>query len=270
MFEPGERLTVVTFPRFLGELFKQSGMFPDVQFTPEYPREPVKGDSIVWKVVRRVPGAGRMRERKPRIRHVKYKPRIGEAVVHWAQVFTVIYQFDVISASNTRADELMEKFEQFMLLCAEHLSARGVWRCLFEEQIESDLLQIPQPLAVRSLRYRVVLESVIEVPVPVVQSFNLRVSGGETEEVVQIVRSSGNAEELDITDCAVVFGVYDRDPSEDGAMEYVCGIDWTLYKAPDSGVLYILWLEDGISPPVGSTYYVKVGIKNIVERAEIT
>jgi len=254
----------------LGEIFEQSGMFPGIRFSAEYPRAPAAGDTVVWKIVRRVPGAGRMRERKPRIRSTRYNPRRGEAIVRWAQVFTVIYQFDIISATNTAANELMERFEQFMLLCVEQLVARGVWQCLFEEQTEDRTVQVPQPLAVRTLRYRVVMESTIEMPVPMVKSFNVRMLGAESESVLALVRSSGNAEELGVEDCAIIYGVYDRDPGDASAVEYLCGVDWTLYRDPDSNRLYVLWLDDGMSPSAGATYYVRIGGKTVSETVDVT
>lgn len=107
--------------------------------------ENVKLPIITYRILSKVPGiVGKngTREVKPRFRETFQVLNVvdgnPEVVNVYSQVFDYQILFEIWEVSNTRADELSERFEDFMMTYAGYMMSQGVGQIQFEEMTGDD------------------------------------------------------------------------------------------------------------------------------------
>lgn len=254
-----DALTPYTLPEVLREGLLASGLLPGVTFTEEFPKEAVQGTTIVWHIVRRVPGTEHLRERKPRIRPGEpILAEDGSLLTRWGHVFTIIYQFDVIAATNVKANEVAAVFEDYMFAASQALVARGVWHCVFEEQLEDLTLPLPQGLAVRSLRYRVGLDRVLAVSTPLIRTILIAALQDVQRGQVTLTRGTGVLDVLDVENLSCIWRIDREDPDLHPGSEpdFQEGVDWRLLEEEGTRRHVLHWRPEGRQPAAGDSYVV--------------
>lgn len=140
-------------------------------------REPkdVQLPAITYTLARKVPAAfGASKEIKPRFRQDVRPPKTvdGEAeiVSIYSQTFDCWVSFDVWSENNTKAAEIADRFEDFMMTYAGWFMSQGVGQILFEEMTtDNETERWRENLVCRKFVYRVRLEKHLEVPQHVIK-----------------------------------------------------------------------------------------------------
>lgn len=101
-------------------------------------------------------------EIKPRFR--SYHDHEGKMINVYAQVFDHQVVFEIFEETNAKADQLAEKFEEFMMTYTGYFMQNGVQQIIFLEQTdETASMEWSDSAVVRSYRYLVRLEKHVEV-----------------------------------------------------------------------------------------------------------
>lgn len=134
-------------------------------FTPEYPQATKAARRITYKVVNRVPGAGRNELAHRYLREIREDKRIAHV---YGRTYEVVLQFDIWSRTAREADALVIRFDEFMATYVNHFRQRGVILIAFVEQLEDERMdRWREDWYIRSLRYLVVIEDIkIDAPLP--------------------------------------------------------------------------------------------------------
>lgn len=142
---------------------------PDVQFIPDDgrvinldPQEKIDRPFITYKVISRTPKG----EIKPRLRQEirevsddKNAERLGEI---YGQKFITVLQFNIFASVYDTADEVMEKFEEQMLIYAGYFKQKGISEMLFKQQLTDSYYDtFRQTASVRNIQYTVETEKLI-------------------------------------------------------------------------------------------------------------
>lgn len=145
--------------------------------------ERVKLPVITYRILQKLPGTvgSTTREVKPRFRRAfdMASPVEGgpEVMNIYSQVFDYQVMFEIWHENNTKADELAERFEEFMMTYTGYMMSQGVGQILFEEMTGDDgSYQLRDKAVRRNYRYRVRLEKHIEVPSDVIKAVIVKVS----------------------------------------------------------------------------------------------
>lgn len=129
--------------------------------------------TVTYKIVRKEPGHvaggpafGPMKETKPRLRDpfVKSEGSDDESYEIYGQRFENLVQFDCWAKSNREAEELIEWFEDFLLVIAGPIKKAGLAELKYWARREDQsIAQWKTPLQVRTLVYYLVTEKLIRV-----------------------------------------------------------------------------------------------------------
>ena len=115
-------------------------------------------------------GKNGVQEIKPRIRSYYKETEDGtEAVNVYAQSFDYNLVFEVWAESNTEADQMAERFENFMMTYTGYFMQNGVQQLIFQEQLdETAVMKWREAAVVRSFRYLLRLEKQTEESIGVI------------------------------------------------------------------------------------------------------
>lgn len=241
--------TPLDIPPLIQECLKNS-FLKNVRFSREYPNEPVQGPVIVWRLVRRVMGKEGKERLKPRIRGYQNMGS-DRQVTFWGQWTTAIFQFDLFHVSEQEVDELMCKFELFVMEIRRVLCLSGVDQIIFDEQLQDYSLPTPKEIPQRSVRYSAVMTTLYPVYNARVNQIVLSIASATKTDFIAAVRGdSGLTDSVEI-DPVRITGIGDNEVD----LDYVAGVDYDL-SASDDGTT-ITWLEHGLHPSGGATYYVR-------------
>jgi len=255
-------VTYYTLPLALWDLIQKNWAEEQVNFTEDYPRDSVKGPTIVWSIYRRIPGREGVEVNKPRLRATTSDPsNPTQQMQTYAQWMTIIYQFDIYHISNQEVDALTEKFDNFLFFSVPLLKQLGVSEWLFDEQLSDyDIEKLHQQnIYRRRLRYRCILEKIYNKPVPLVQQVWTQVGASMMNVVTmeQVTRGSLSPKDQLSKPWAASPVIYiSRIPAVSGASEFVEDVDFKLDVSFPSGVSNIEWLPNGKHPAPGEVYYV--------------
>lgn len=235
-------------PQLIRDCMKSS-LLNKVTFTRIYPDIPVTGPVIVWRLVRRVLGKEGIETKKPRIRGFGVAGN-DKLVTYWGQWTTAVFQFDLFHTSEDEADDLMRKFELFIMESRHILGMSGVDSFIFEEQLQDYSLPTPKEIPQRSIRYVATMTSLYPVYTPRVHQISLSIASTGEVDNKEMTRSA-DAEDLVGIQYYRILSIGNTPDTVD----YVAGVDYDLVEA-DSGTK-IVWLPHGLHPEGGANYYIR-------------
>lgn len=116
---------------------------------------------IMFKMIHRSIN-GQFKDMKPRYRTTIRHPYANNEFVELrGQIFDVVVEFDVYALSQTEADLLVEKFDDFMLTYKGYLKYMGVQEILFYQQLSDEVVQDSRyPIACRPVQYKMRFEKI--------------------------------------------------------------------------------------------------------------
>lgn len=252
-------LDYVTFPKAVGELFRDDPEFEEVVYRAYHPKEEAQVPCVLYKLVRRVPGMDAVETRGPRYRY-NLAEDDGSVTEVYSQWMTCLYQFDVCSHSTDEADNIVRNFEKFMKKITGELQRLGVAEVIFEEQLEDQLVPRTADMPVRSLRYLVKLDAVEARNIPGIKKFQIRMLYPRAESVEEVVRGADINEPDVLSQTFICKIIYVSDPSPSGiarSEDYIPGIDFDIWYDPQTSKTILQWLEAGKRPVPGASYFVR-------------
>lgn len=174
-------LTCSGFFELLSSLWAKCGYTePIIKWHPmeQWEQYPV----VVYRLMERRPAEGIV-ERKPRHRETVVDPNNpGQYVLLMGQMFDYFVQFNVMAKSNDEADDLLDKFETFILTYTPFFKENGVNQIWFERQLSDDVITSwRDPVFVRSVIYRLRMEKIVPVVVGQLSQVNIDVNLFEEE-----------------------------------------------------------------------------------------
>lgn len=257
-------LTATYIPELIRECMQRSSV-KDVIFSEVYPKDPVKSPSIVWSIFSRVLGREGKEHLKPRARKVPEDVALADTI-YFGQWTTVLYQFDIFAPSDQEANDIMEKFERFILEATPTLMRFGVSEIIFEQQLKDDSIDAPSETSVRSLRYIVIFDLVYPIQVKRIKDIELVLHMSPIVEYTSLVRGSGQVDYLEDTTSSGgqvyrlllgnVIGISNEEINETtDEYYYLENVDYSVV-VDDTGRRGILWNTSGNKPTEGDTYYI--------------
>lgn len=139
-----EYLSPSSLPLFLASELSTawSDSYPSVQLTNWAPKEESKSSGITFRLIRRVPGKGRVDNLKPSIKKdTKYGIEKGNTYKYNTQYQNVLYEFTIFAQDYTLVNELTDAFEDFLFTIQGELIRKGVEDFLFEEEVSENFLE---------------------------------------------------------------------------------------------------------------------------------
>lgn len=175
-------LTYSGFFKLLSSLWTKCGYTePIIRWHPmnEWEQYPV----VVYRLTDRRPAEG-IAEKRPRHRDTVVDPNSPDRyVLLMGQVFDYFVQFDVMAKSNDEADDLLDKFENFILTYTPFFKESGVNQIWFERQLPDDVITAwRDPVFVRSLVYRLRMEKIVPVVVGQLNQVSIDINLFEEKE----------------------------------------------------------------------------------------
>ncbi|AOQ24708.1 hypothetical protein Maut_02280 [Moorella thermoacetica] len=103
-----------------------------------------------------------MKERKPRQRETIPDPDNPDRFITLlGQMFDYIIQFDIWAKAHRQADDLLDKFEDFILIYTPYFMQMGVNQLVFERQLEDQVVTAwRDPVVNRRLQYALRFERI--------------------------------------------------------------------------------------------------------------
>lgn len=237
-------------PVLLAECMKAS-FLKDIHFSRIYPNDPVNAPMIVWRLVARVMGKEGKETKKPRIRG--HYDDGNNAVVIYGQWTTAQFQFDLISTSDEEVDELMRRFELFVVESRPTLVACGVDQFIFDEQRPDYSLPIPKEMPCRSLRYTAVMSTLYPAYTTRIRQIALHIASTGAQKDIAVVRTAAESDPIDVATTRIV-GIAKTENAD--SFDYVAGVDYDLIDFGATAT--IKWQPYGLHPDEGTTYYVRI------------
>lgn len=251
-----------------------------VQVSDTFPWEPVSQPTIVWRILKRKPGGGKegiLQSRGPSYSHKRGTD--GSGLVHeiHTQTFKVTYEFSIFAPSGAEADKFAWDLEQALWqLIGRIQEALPGFAMSFSEQLgESSMaLAKQESILVRTLRYEAVVPVRYEELIPELRQVEVYMKvGGILKENVRFIRETSSTRfDIPVEDGDALKLVYRiiLDPGT-GLKPLVEGTDYKIRTDPETGILYIEWLEDfGLVPAVGESFLVNYELTPIVAIRNIT
>jgi hypothetical protein len=130
----------VTFPKAVGEFFRDDPQFTGVVYSAYHPKEPATVPCVLYKLQRRTPGVDGVETRKPRFRY-KVVEEDGSITEVYSQWMSCIYQFDICAHSTDEVDDISRNFYAFMRAIVGELQKLGVGDVIFDEELEDQLVR---------------------------------------------------------------------------------------------------------------------------------
>lgn len=252
-------LDYMTFPKVVGELFRDQPGFEGVRYTQNFPRQQAEVPAIAYRLVRRTPGMDGIETRKSRLR-TSLRHGDGTTTEIWSQWMTCLYQFDVCHFTGPQVDTLGYEFDLLMRDSVGVFLKLGASEVVFDEQLEDAMLPQSDEISVRSLRWLVRLDQLEFRRLPSIQQFRVRQFLPQEEGVETLTRGQ-DLTTLDLLDTTYISKiVFCSDPSPSGIArqdDYLEGIDFVTVYDPLTAKTKIQWLEPGKSPAPGATYLVR-------------
>ena len=244
----------------------QHSVISDTLFTEKYPDEAVTIPTIVWSIHRRIPGKDGKETRKQRIRK-KETSSNNKSVLYFGQWTTVIYQFDLYHSSDHEVNNLMMRFEQFLMESTPALVRAGVETFIFNEQVKDYTLPpVPSRTAIRSLRYLTVFTAIYPVYLENIRNIKLIIDMDAKLETLAITRSALTIDNIPLQETVdnivqdlrivEIYQVGDNQITSGTIPDYILSIDYYITKDDVSGQLSVVWITGGKSPETGATYYI--------------
>lgn len=170
-FKSRKSCTLYEFISMLQKVTERTiGQKYDIIFSPNEGKVPINAFSeqlnesyIVYRLISREP----MKELSYRIRETIVESDEDGEPVRQGEVLgqkqKVYIQFDFFSSTVQEVEDIMNKFEENMILYTGYFMSNGVGKILFSKQLtDKSLDQFRQNTSVRSLIYYVELEKLIE------------------------------------------------------------------------------------------------------------
>jgi len=186
----------------------------------------------------------------PRIRGIDASSG-NDLVIFWGQWTTAVFQFDLFHTSEDEVDELMKRFELFILEARPTLRASGVDTFILQEQLTDYSLPTPKEVPQRSIRYEATMTTLYPVYQPRVHQITLSVAAGTDILGMEVTRTPDSSKDTINLPVIRIIGLGNTSDTTD----FVAGIDYDLIDNSD-GTATIQWLEHGLRPEAGTTYYV--------------
>ena len=229
------------------------------------PSEPFKGPRIVCRIEQRRPGADNHETKKGRVR-AEIQDDDGTVRWIWGQAATCVVQFDFFHNSDDEVDELVMRFESFVLEYRPALIENGLASFLFVEQLPDNYLQVPKDVPNRTMRYEATMSVLHEVSYSRIQQVALSVTDNIQFTHATITRSQTlGYDEIDAADFAIL-GLYSSETSS--APDYIADVDYRLERV-DAGATKIVWLPGALTPAAGGTYVVRYTLAKELNFREI-
>lgn len=262
----GADLNSRTVPKLIWSIIEQVWVDKGITFSQARPVGPITDPTIVWHIVRRLPGREGLERLKARHRiTIPTIDGVTETDI-WAQWHTTWYQFDIYHLSDPKVDELSLEFEELIFSMGSWLKKAGVIEFLFDEEVEDSLLQGSQKsVFVRSLRYMCILEVKHPIENPILQQAWIRLLTDRIyKEDIPVVRNLNSDQDL-IPDTwpDTIFHV-DKIPQGtlNASGDYLPNIDYVASEVDISGKAFIQWKKGMARPAPGSTYYITYSVFN--------
>jgi hypothetical protein len=155
-----------------------------VRFSSAYPKitetDNISPPIITYKVISKTPGKfgpSNTVEKKPRVREtIKIKDKNGNDVPvdFLGQVFDYEILFEMWDEDGDKADELAERFQQFMTLYTGYLKKMGVEALFFNSmQDDDDKTKWKTDLIKRNVSYFIRMDEVVGVTSPVIDNIDI-------------------------------------------------------------------------------------------------
>lgn len=251
----------ISFPRVLGQLLRLDPQFSGVEYTEDFPKDKPNTPLVIYRLVKRIPGADKIETRKPRVRFW-FKNEDNTITEIWSQWMTCIYQFDCCASSSKEADELVYKLDWFIRNNVGTFLGMGASEVVFQEQLEDALLPNNLDMVIRSIRWMARLESLEYRNTQVLSQVNIKVFEPQEETFEVVVRGpdTDTIDELQQTYIANICFV--SDPSSGSTsiartQDYVPGLDFLVLYNEQTQKTAFKWQEAGRKPEPGATYYVR-------------
>ncbi len=241
-------------PWLIWELIDTCWPNDTITYTDTHPKKPVDSPTVVWSIYHRVPGKTGIETKGPRYRG--NEERENAVLEHYGQKQTVTYQFDIYDRTNATANQLMERFEEYMYTITPVLYDVGVEKMYFLEQINDHQLAATEQMSVRSLRYTAIMDKRYAREIPLINIIRMQIRHDVAEALFEsVVRSS--TQDYDELDYANV--LYIQSITNDADLrnaDYGEGSDYEVLEQPLTKKCAVRWLGSGKNPAAGSTYYV--------------
>lgn len=226
-----------------------------ITFTDNHPLEEVTHPTVVWSINHRVPGPpGGVAERKPRYRGAEN--RDDALLEHFGQKMSITYQFDVYDRTSTLANQLMERFEDYLFNITPLLHDIGVDQFTFIEQVNDKQLSTTERVAVRSLRYLALFDKRYAREIPKISIIRMYIRHDLTEELNETHVRSGTADHEELVNTWVYHVRRIVDAKGNLDPDYAEGVDYEVGINPITHGSAIRWLRTGKKPATGASYYV--------------
>lgn len=149
------------------------------RFGPQAPpSHPVNNPYIKYRLLRRTPTQDISGNSEPRLRdEIQDAQDPGNSFAVYGQLFDCLIEFECIAPTPDQADELAERFEEFMLIYRPYLISRGVRKILFVEQdADRHDTSTKESSYGRPLVYLVRLDHVTAVPISILEAVSATVN----------------------------------------------------------------------------------------------
>jgi hypothetical protein len=160
-----------------------------VRFTSAYPKvapnDSIPTPLITYRMARKQPAVfGKVSEIKPRVRQtissgvtINNEPLVGQSIEVLGQMFDYYVEFQVWAESGEEADEIAERFQDFMFKYTGFLKKLGVNEILFAEAgSDEGTAKWRSELVNRNLLYRIRIDEIVGVKCPVVEDIDVGIT----------------------------------------------------------------------------------------------